>query len=155
MQELKKDRLLFATHSFMNQFFLCFDEKYKYLSSSVKKGHFWGDTRFNGASICVFYGSSSSVVSASVLLASLKGSDGACEMHRGRFRHKSSENHCVGNYYIISRPSKIVTSISSCNMPLKYSITQPIHCITDYYAQQGICWKQGKTSKLSPIHSIT
>ena len=23
------------------------------------------------------------------------------------------------------------------------------------YAYQGICWKQGKTSKLSPVHSIT
>ena len=77
MQDLKKDGLLFATHSFINSSFY-FDEKYKYLSSFVKKGHFLGDTRFNGASICVFYGSSSSVVSASVLLASLKGSDGAC-----------------------------------------------------------------------------
>ena len=28
-----------------------------------------------------------------------------------------------------------------------------LHCITLYYAQQGIFWKQGKTSKFRPIHS--
>ena len=30
-----------------------------------------------------------------------------------------------------------------------------IHCITQYYAQQGIFWKPGKTSKFRPIHSTT
>ena len=28
-----------------------------------------------------------------------------------------------------------------------------VHCITQYYAQQGIFWKPGKTSKFRPIHS--
>ena len=28
-----------------------------------------------------------------------------------------------------------------------------IHCITQYYAKQGIFWKPGKTSKFRPIHS--
>ena len=30
---------------------------------------------------------------------------------------------------------------------------QDIHCITQYYAQQGIFWKPGKTSNFRPIHS--
>ena len=28
-----------------------------------------------------------------------------------------------------------------------------VHCITFYYAYQGICWKPGKTSKFWPIQS--
>ena len=28
-----------------------------------------------------------------------------------------------------------------------------LHCITQYYAYQGIFWKQEKTSKFQPIHS--
>ena len=51
-------------------------------------------------------------MSASVLLASLNGSDGACPMHHGRFRQKSSENQCVGSEHNFT-PIKIVTSISS------------------------------------------
>jgi hypothetical protein len=30
---------------------------------------------------------------------------------------------------------------------------QDLHCITQYYAYQGIFWKPEKTSKFQPIHS--
>ena len=68
-----QDGLLITTHSFINCNFLfsLMKNTMTYQSSSVKKGHLWRDT-FNGASIRVFYGS--------VLLSSLKGSDGACAM---------------------------------------------------------------------------
>ena len=32
-------------------------------------------------------------------------------------------------------------------------MTKHIHCITQYYAYQGIFWKPEKTSKFQPIHS--
>ena len=57
----------------------------------------------------------------------------------------------VDIFYLINIDKKV--NIFGLPTHLLYlNVVYELHCITQYYAYQGIFWKPGKTSKFQPIH---